>query len=83
MFITIHQPCCVDALEPEDVWILEKAQEGFSTIRRASDYAIIRDMVEVDIDEEPKMVQDPSIMSGDRSKKSNRIDFLLYYFLDN
>ncbi|MCF7941489.1 MAG: AAA family ATPase [Spirochaetia bacterium] len=46
VFITTHQPYFVDALEPEEVWILEKAQEGFSTIRRASDYAIIRNMVE-------------------------------------
>jgi predicted ATPase len=45
IFITTHQPYFVDALEPEEVWILEKGQDGFSTIRRASDDAIVRNMV--------------------------------------
>lgn len=45
IFITTHQPYFVDALEPEEVWILEKAQDGFSTIRRASDDAIVKNMV--------------------------------------
>jgi predicted ATPase len=37
VFVTTHQPYFVDALSPEEVWILEKGQEGFSVIRRASD----------------------------------------------
>lgn len=45
IFITTHQPYFVDALEPEEVWILEKGQDGFSTIRRASDDAIVKNMV--------------------------------------
>jgi predicted ATPase len=45
IFITTHQPYFVDALEPDEVWILEKGQDGFSTIRRASDDAIVKNMV--------------------------------------
>lgn len=45
IFITTHQPYFVNALEPDEVWVLEKGQEGFSTIRRASDDAIVKNMV--------------------------------------
>ncbi len=45
IFITTHQPYFVDALEPNEVWILEKGPDGFSTIRRASDDPIVRNMV--------------------------------------
>lgn len=45
VFITTHQPYFVDALETEEVWILEKGPDGFSTIRRASDDAIVKNMV--------------------------------------
>jgi len=45
IFITTHQPYFVDALEPDEVRILEKGQDGFSIIRRASDDAIVRNMV--------------------------------------
>lgn len=45
VFITTHQPYFVDALEPEEVWILEKGLDGFSTIRRASDDEIVTNMV--------------------------------------
>ena len=43
-FVTTHQPYFVDALEPEEVWILEKGADGFSTIRRASDDPIVKNM---------------------------------------
>ena len=46
VFVTTHQPYFVDALEPDEVWILEKAADGLSTIRRASDAPIVRNMVE-------------------------------------
>jgi predicted ATPase len=46
VFITTHQPYFVDALTPEEVWILEKGDDGFSTIRRASDDQIVTAMVE-------------------------------------
>ncbi|MFZ2422788.1 MAG: AAA family ATPase, partial [Anaerolineae bacterium] len=34
VFITTHQPYFVDALEPEEVWVLEKGDDGFAKIRR-------------------------------------------------
>ena len=46
VFITTHQPYLVDALQPEEVWILEKGSDGFSTIRRASDHPVVNAMVE-------------------------------------
>ncbi|NUN16040.1 MAG: AAA family ATPase [Myxococcales bacterium] len=45
IFITTHQPYFVDALEPDEVWILEKRSDGYSTIRQASDDEIVRNMV--------------------------------------
>lgn len=46
LFITTHQPYLVDALAPDETWILEKGPDGFSVIRRASDDATVRAMVE-------------------------------------
>lgn len=46
IFVTTHQPYFVDALSPLEVWILEKGRDGFSVIRRASDIAIVRNMVD-------------------------------------
>lgn len=46
VFVTTHQPYFVDALEPEEVWILEKGIDGFSTIRRASADTIIKSLVD-------------------------------------
>ena len=46
IFITKHQPYFVDALEPKEVWILEKGADGFSQIRRASDDPVIQGLVE-------------------------------------
>lgn len=45
VFITTHQPYFVDALEPEEVWVLEKGEDGFATIRRASDDPLVENMV--------------------------------------
>lgn len=46
LFITTHQPYFVDALSPDETWILEKGQDGFSTIRRASDDPTVKAMVQ-------------------------------------
>ena len=46
IFVTMHQPYFVDALEPKEVWILEKGADGFSTIRRASEDKIVAALVE-------------------------------------
>ena len=45
VFITTHQPYFVNALDPKEVWILEKGADGFSTIRRASDDPVVNNMV--------------------------------------
>jgi predicted ATPase len=45
IFITTHQPYLINALKPEEVWILEKQDDGFSVISRASDNELIRDLV--------------------------------------
>ncbi|MDR1193399.1 MAG: ATP-binding protein [Peptococcaceae bacterium] len=46
IFVTTHQPYFVDALEPKELWVLEKGKDGFSTIRRASEYAAVSELVE-------------------------------------
>lgn len=45
IFITTHQPYFVDAVKPEETWILEKSQDGFAKIHHASDDAIVTSMV--------------------------------------
>ena len=45
IFITTHQPYFVDALNPEEVWVLEKSDDGFSKIRRTSVDPIIVGLV--------------------------------------
>jgi predicted ATPase len=45
IFVTTHQPYFVDALSPEEVWILEKASDGYSVVRRASDLEIVKNLV--------------------------------------
>ena len=45
VFITTHQPYFVNALEPEEVWILEKKPDGLATIRRASDDPLVGNLV--------------------------------------
>ena len=46
VFVTTHQPYLIDALKPEETWILEKGADGFATIRRASDDATVKAMVD-------------------------------------
>ena len=46
IFVTTHQPYFVDALSPEETWVLEKGEDGFATIRRVSDDPIVKAMVE-------------------------------------
>jgi len=45
VFITTHQPYFVDALSPEEVWVLEKKEDGFATIKRASEDETVKNMV--------------------------------------
>jgi predicted ATPase len=45
IFVTTHQPYFVDALTPEEVWILEKGSDGYSKIQRASELDDVRNLV--------------------------------------
>jgi len=45
IFVTTHQPYFVDALSPDEVWILEKGPDGYSQVRRVSELAIVRNLV--------------------------------------
>lgn len=49
IFVTTHQPYFVDALRPDETWILEKGKDGFSTIRRASDDKVVTAMFEEEL----------------------------------
>ena len=46
IFVTTHQPYFVDALSADEVWILEKGKDGYSTIRRVSDLAVVSNLVD-------------------------------------
>ena len=46
IFVTTHQPYFVDALSPDEVWILEKGDDGYSTIRRVSELEVVKNLVD-------------------------------------
>ena len=46
IFVTTHQPYFLSALNPREVWILDKGEDGFSTIRRASEDPLVNYLVE-------------------------------------
>lgn len=46
LFVTTHSPFFVNALSPEQVWVLEKQADGFSTAKQASTYDFVQDMVD-------------------------------------
>ena len=46
IFVTTHQPYFVDSLSPEEVWVMEKSEDGFSKVTRASSDLIVQSMVE-------------------------------------
>ncbi len=46
IFVTTHQPYFVDALGPEEVWILEKGADGYSTVHRASEIETVKNLVD-------------------------------------
>jgi len=45
IFVTTHQPYFVDALRPEEVWILEKGKDGFSRITNAVSIDVVKNLV--------------------------------------
>ena len=46
IFVTTHQPYFVNALKADEVWILEKDQEGFSTAHRANEDELVKNLVD-------------------------------------
>ena len=42
LFVTTHSPFFVNALSPDQVWVLSKNEEGFSTIKQASQYEFVQ-----------------------------------------
>jgi predicted ATPase len=45
IFVTTHQPYFVDALAPDEVWVLQKGADGFSTVQRVSELDDVRNLV--------------------------------------
>jgi len=50
LFITTHSPFFVNALSPEEVWVLQKQEDGFSTITRASDFEYVKQLCESEVE---------------------------------
>lgn len=42
VLITTHSPQFVDALSPEQVWLMEKDENGFTQVKRTADMPVIR-----------------------------------------
>lgn len=49
LFVTTHQPYLVDALRPDEVWVIEKQADGFSTVKRVSDLPLVKGLVEEEL----------------------------------
>lgn len=45
-FITTHSPFFVNALRPEQIWVLEKDETGFSRLKSALEYDFVEGMIE-------------------------------------
>lgn len=46
IFITTHQPYFVDAMQPQEVWVIEKCQDGFASVSRASEDPLVQNLVD-------------------------------------
>jgi predicted ATPase len=46
IFITTHSPYFVDALQPDQVWLMEKDKEGRTQVRRTSDISVVKAMID-------------------------------------
>lgn len=46
LFVTTHSPFFVNSLGPDDVWVLEKGSDGYSNIKRASEYDFVKELAE-------------------------------------
>ena len=45
LFITTHSPFFVNALQPDQVWVLERGADGFPSAKRASEYRFVSALV--------------------------------------
>lgn len=50
LFVTTHSPFFVNSLSPDEVWVLEKQEDGFSNIKRASNYQYVKQLCESDVE---------------------------------
>ncbi len=46
LFVTTHSPFFVNALPPEDVWVLRKEVDGYSVANRASEYRFVKNLTD-------------------------------------
>lgn len=44
ILVTTHSPYFVDALKPEQVWLLEKSDQGFTNAKRTADIPTIQQL---------------------------------------
>jgi len=49
ILVTTHSPYFVDALKPEQVWLMEKDESGHTTVKRTADLPIVMEMVREEI----------------------------------
>jgi predicted ATPase len=49
VLVTTHSPYFVDALKPEQVWLMEKDESGYTQVTRTADMPIIVEMVKEEI----------------------------------
>ena len=46
LFVTTHSPFFVNALNPQDVWVLKKEETGFSSAKQASEYRFVKELAD-------------------------------------
>ncbi|HEX6902953.1 MAG TPA: AAA family ATPase [Thermoanaerobaculia bacterium] len=49
ILVTTHSPYFVDALKPEQVWLMEKNEQGYTEVKRTADMPIIVEMTKEEI----------------------------------
>lgn len=49
ILVTTHSPYFVDALRPEQVWLMEKDDNGYTRVRRTADMPIVQEMTKEEI----------------------------------
>ncbi len=46
VLVTTHSPYFVDALAPEEVWLMQRNEQGYAEVQRAADIPTIRELVD-------------------------------------